>query len=261
MSVAIVTGANKGIGLHIAKGLLDSKRYKHLILGCRDQGRAESAAKKLGGGQFVELDLGSSDSIKKFADTIKDKYGQCDLLVNNAAMAFKNADPTPFKDQCVPTLRINYYGTIDLTKAILPLLEKSRHPRIVNVASMAGRLSQISRELQGKFNSKDLTLDGLDALVAQFQTDVLAGTHRSKGWGNSNYGFSKLAVIAATKVLAQMYPKMRINCCCPGFCNTDMTSHRGQPASVGAKNALILCDIKDDGPTGQYWSNMEEAKW
>jgi len=262
MSVAIVTGANKGIGYHIAAGLLESKSHKHVILGCRDATRAEAAQKKLGGGDFLQLDLGNGESIMNFASSIKEKYGRADLLVNNAAFAFKNADPTPFEQQTGPTLKINYYGTMSLTNALLPLILEAPHPRIVNVASGAGRLGQVSAELQEKFSSNDLTLEGLDVLVEKFQNDVAAKTHKANGWSSSNYGMSKLALIAATKVLARKFPKARINSCCPGYCDTDMTSHKGpRPPAVGAKNALVLCDIPDDGPTGEFWKNMEECKW
>jgi NAD(P)-dependent dehydrogenase (short-subunit alcohol dehydrogenase family) len=107
---------------------------------------------------------------------------------------------------------------MDLTQKLLPLVKKGEDPRIVNVASMAGRLNQLSPDMQKKFTSPNLTMPLLNGLVDQFEKDVLDGTHKTKGWGDSNYGFSKLAVIAATKVLARENPDIRINCCCPGYC-------------------------------------------
>ena len=177
------------------------------------------------------------------------------MLVNNAAIAYKASDPTPFEGQTGPTLRINTYGTLALTDALLPLLReaaaeaaatvaKGDHcadngPRLVHVASMAGALRQVSPALRERFASPSLTLGALRGLVGEFEAAVAAGTHRADGWGSSNYGLSKLAVIAATRVHARENPGILANCCCPGYCDTDMTSHGGtRPPAEGARNAV-----------------------
>jgi carbonyl reductase 1 len=138
------------------------------------------------------------------------------VQVNNAGTAYKGADPTPFQEQCGPTLKVNFHNTLRLTRALLPLLEKSENPRIVNVASFTGLLGKLPIERQKQFSNPALSLDGLSTLVGEFEKDVASGTHRERGWMNSNYGFSKLSLIAATKVLARDYPRMKINACCPG---------------------------------------------
>jgi NAD(P)-dependent dehydrogenase (short-subunit alcohol dehydrogenase family) len=105
------------------------------------------------------------------------------------AVAFKAADPTPFAGQTKPTLAVNYYGTMQVTKALLPLLLDSNaaDPRIVNVASMAGKLRQLQPARQREFASPSLTIDALDSLVAEFEADVAAGKDLSAaGWGRSN---------------------------------------------------------------------------
>ena len=124
-------------------------------------------------------------------------------------------------------------------------MRKGEDARIVNVASMAGYLTQIkSKILRDQFNDPHLTKDKLRALVDQFQADVEAGGtsnpkhHIEQGWGNSNYGMSKLALIAMTKVWAREEKEsmIAVNCCCPGYCDTDMTSHKGpRPPEEGAK--------------------------
>ena len=92
--------------------------------------------------------------------------------MNNAGFAYKGSDPTPFKDQTKKTLETNYHGLVHFTETILPLLRKGTDPRLINVASMAGRLSQVSPALQAKFSSKTLTMAELNALMNQFEEDV-----------------------------------------------------------------------------------------
>ena len=189
--VAVVTGANKGIGYCIAQSLVQSGLFGSVILACRDEARGKAAATSLGA-EFLKLEVGNSESTASFAAAVAAQYGRLDVLVNNAAIAFKDSDPTPFEGQTAPTLNINYRGTLRVTEALLPLLRAGEDPRIVNVASMAGRLGQLQPTLQAKFASPKLTLRELDGLVDSFESDVQAGTHKARGWGRSNYGLSKV---------------------------------------------------------------------
>jgi len=272
--VAVVTGANKGIGYYIAYHLGHSKLFQHVVLACRDVGRGKEAVDKLskelsssGDGENTiyscePFTLGDPTSHANFVKKMQDNFGKVDVLVNNAAFAFKNADPTPFQEQCKPTLDINFRATVDFTERMIPLLQKGTDPRIVNVASMAGRLGQVSEPLQQQLSAPDLTMSQLHNLVNDFESSVLDGTHRSKGWGNSNYGMSKLAVIAATRIWAREYHgAISVNCCCPGYCKTDMTSQNGlRDPKEGARNAVIPATM-DHPPTGAFFSNYEVANW
>ncbi|MGH7955066.1 MAG: SDR family NAD(P)-dependent oxidoreductase, partial [Gloeomargaritales cyanobacterium] len=166
------------------------------------------------------------------------------------------------------TLDINFRGTVDLTEELLPLVRKSTDGRIVNVASMTGRLSQISSsELRSKLTSPSLTMTELRKLLDDFESDVENGIHTENGWSNSNYGMSKLALIAATKIMAKDESLARscvkVNACCPGYCATDMTSHKGnQSASNGARTPVLLAtmDLKDCA-TGEFYKNMVKSDW
>jgi len=261
----VVTGANKGIGWHIADQLVKAGGFK-VVVACRDPTLGEKAAQELGA-QFERLDLASDESIDDFAKRVASKHGRLDILVNNAGLAFKAADPTPFEQQTGPTLKVNFWGTTRLTDALLPLLRASaaqgQGPRLVNVASMAGRLGQVSPELQQRFSSRDLTREVLNGLISKFEQDVAAGRHSQEGWGKSNYGLSKLAVIAYTKIVAREEgDAMRVNACCPGYCDTDMTSHRGsRPPAQGAENAVKLALLPDAGPTGEFWQDLHVSSW
>ena len=262
--VAVVTGANKGIGYHIAQSLVHSGLFGVVVLGCRDPSRGQQAAAAIGGcAEYMPLEVGNAASADAFAEALVARHGRCDVLVNNAGIAFKDADPTPFAEQTKPTLDVNYRGTIALTKRLLPLLQTGDDPRIVNVASMAGKLKQLQPPLQARFSAASLTLRELDGLVDQFEADVQAGTHQARGWGRSNYGLSKLALIAATQVLGRECLDIKVNSCCPGYCDTDMTSHRG-PRSThdGAQNAVMLATLpRSELPSGAFFQNGKVSAW
>lgn len=271
--IAVVTGANKGIGYCIALQLGLSGLFSNIILGCRDETRGTVAANEmkkllLAAGnknkvefEFVPLIMGDSASHSKFCQRMESEFGKVDVLVNNAGAAYKGADPTPFQEQTTKTLAINYHGLVDFTENMMPLLRKSSDPRLVNVASMAGRLGQVSEELQARFSDETLTIDQLNALMEEFARDVQEGVHGEKGWSNSNYGISKLGVIAATRIWARQEDRVQVNSCCPGYCDTDMTSHKGpRPPEEGAKNAVIPATMENP-PTGAYFSNYEVSTW
>jgi NAD(P)-dependent dehydrogenase (short-subunit alcohol dehydrogenase family) len=267
--VAVVTGANKGIGFFIALQLGLSGLFSHIILGCRDPslGSAASAEiqSRLPGSVTVKclpLTIGDEVSHQQFCDNVQEEFGRLDCLVNNAGFAYKSSDPTPFRGQTKKTFEVNFYGTVDFTERMLPLLRRGTDPRLVNVASMSGRLGQVSPELQARFTDPHLTIDQLKRLTRQFEDDVQAGVHRQNGWSDSNYGMSKLALIAATKVWAREEgPAIAVNCCCPGYCSTDMSSHRGtRPPEEGARNAVIPATM-DDPPSGEFFRDYQVGTW
>ena len=261
--VAVVTGANKGVGYHIAAQLVASRLFGTVILACRHEERGQRAAREVGG-VYMPLTVGDAASAAELAQRIGDRYGRCDVLVNNAAIAFKAADPTPFEQQTRPTIDVNYRGTLQVTQALLPLLLAPAvdDGRIVMVASMSGRLAQLAPERQRDFSARSLTLPGCDALVAAFEADVADGSHARKGcWGRSNYGLSKLALIAASRVLARERPGLAINACCPGYCKTDMSSNRGgRPTEEGARTPVLLATMPRP-PTGAFWQDERPIQW
>ena len=270
MKIAVVTGANKGIGKAIASNLATCGMFTHVILGCRDEVLAKTAVDEISSTENAcnvssyQLTIGDNESHASFCRAIEDKFGKVDVLVNNAGTAFKGSDPTPFQKQCKPTLDVNFRGTAAFTEKILPLVRKGTDARIVSVASMTAKLSQLrSKELQNKFSSSDLTKEELHELVNKYEHDVDEGKHIARGWGDSNYGFSKLSVIAMTKVWAREESKngIAVNCCCPGYCDTDMTSHKGhRSATEGAKNAVIPATMENP-PAGEFFSDYKICAW
>ena len=276
--VAVVTGSNKGIGFHIALQLASCGLFRHVVLGCRDAIRGQNAVQEIqqrllteapssavAQVSYLPLEVGNRTSHSIFRQLLEEQFGdKCDVLVNNAAIAFKGSDPTPFQGQTKPSLDINFRGTVDLTVELLPLLRKRNDARIVNVASMSGYLQQIkSAQLRDAFTDPNLSMEKLHSLVNQFEHDVQHGTHVQNGWGNSNYGMSKLALIAATKIWAREEASngIKVNCFCPGYCKTDMSSNLGgRPPSEGAKTGVLLATMKDC-PTGEFYRDMQPSEW
>ena len=272
--IAVVTGANKGIGFFIALQLGLSGLFSDVIIGCRDSSRgaaAKNAIEEVINAQrqttkvhSLPLIIGNNQSQNEFCERLETEFGNSvDVLVNNAGFAYKGADPTPFKMQTAKTFEINYYGLVTFTQQMLPFLRKGTDARIVNVASMAGYLGQVSPKLQARFTDPNLTIAQLNGLMKEFENDVQNDVHRKKGWSNSNYGMSKLGVIAATRVFAREEAdnNISINSCCPGYCDTDMTSHRGpRSPEDGAKNAVIPATMPNP-PTGEHFADYEVAIW
>lgn len=268
-----VTGANRGIGYEIARGLATADRDGVVILACRnpEQGmraQRDLCSEGLSNVEFLQLDLGSSDSISAFVESVNSKYGKLDLLCNNGAIAFKNSDPTPFAQQAAPTFAINYFGTVSLTLKLLPLLRLASEPRIVNIASMAGHL----RILKGKpdlvkqlTEGEGLSIPDIEALVAApFIQAVQQGVHAKDGWPGTCHGMSKLCVIAFTKALARAEPGIAVNACCPGWCATDMSSMSGpKTAAQGAATPVLLLTEPSLKPirTGEFWQDEHPVEW
>lgn len=213
--------------------------------------------------EYRNLDISDDLSIAMFSRSLEEAYDHIDILVNNAAIAFKGSDPTPFKEQAFATINPNFFGTMKVTESLMPLLKKAAEPRIVNVASMAGHLKIIkSDELRETLANID-SLPQLEELMEGFVEAVQNGTHEQKGWPNTCYGTSKLGVIAMTKILARREPSMRINCCCPGYCATDMSSRKGtRSAEQGARTpAMLALSVAADGPTGKFFADEVEIEW
>lgn len=289
MKLAVVTGGNKveiyycfrlaqfllssiisqGIGFEICKKLCQAG--VKTIVACRNETLGMEAVNNLKAqgfeAEYRSLDISDDLSIGRFTRCMEEDYGCLDILVNNAGIAYKGSDPTPFQEQCEPTILTNFFGTLKVAESLLPLVRKSTAGRIVNIASMTGHLRILSsEELKGRFlNCK--SLDELEGLIQNFVDDVKAGTHVEKGWANSNYGMSKLGVIALTRVMAhretEMYPgtPLLITSCCPGYCATDMTSHKGgRTAEHGARTPAMLA-LANSVPNGRFFTDEAEVEW
>ena len=262
--VALVTGANKGIGFHIAQGLCRQLGKGSAVVVCsRDAARGEALVAELDTGgataHLLQLDLTDQASVDAAAARLRSEFPSgLDIVVNNAGFAFKAAATEPFGQQARATLDVNYYGTLRVCEALFPLVKEGG--RVVNVGSMAGGLSSWQPEMATRFLAPDLTVAQLSPLLETFVVAAAAGNNQASGWPNSAYGVSKAAVHALTRIHAAELRSRGISCnaMCPGWCKSDMAGWERPPktAEEGADTAIFLAMLPaGDAPSGKFFSD------
>ena len=237
-TIALVTGANKGIGYEIAAGL--GARGWSVGVGARDEQRRNDAVAKLraaGADAFgVPLDVTDAGSVASAVQLIEERAGRLDVLVNNAGVAGGwPEEPTTIDLETVRRLlETNVLGVIRVTNAMLPLLLRSAHPRIVNQSSHVGSLT-----LQ---TTPGVDLGGISGAYAPTKTYLNAVTIQ----------YAK--ELSGTNVL--------INNACPGYVATDLNGFSGtQTPEQGAAIAILLATLSDDGPTGRLFDDNGVVPW
>ncbi|MBD2519183.1 SDR family oxidoreductase [Nostoc sp. FACHB-973] len=238
--VALITGANKGIGYEIARQL--GSRGATVLVGARDIGRGQEAANKLSlsgiDAKAVQLDVVDQKTIDSTAQQIESEFGKLDILVNNAGI-LSDGDRLPPSQVDIQTLRHTYetnvFGVFAVTKALLPLLKKSTAGRIVNISSGLGSLT--------------LNLDP----NYEFANMKLVA-----------YNSSKTAVNALTVLFAAELKDtpIKVNAADPGFTATDINQNQGyRTVEQGAKAAVRLATLPDDGSTGGFFDENGVLPW
>ncbi|XP_006172188.2 carbonyl reductase [NADPH] 1 [Tupaia chinensis] len=271
--VALVTGGNKGIGLAIVRDLC--RQFSgDVVLTARDEARGRAAVQQLQAEglnpRFHQLDIDDIQSIRTLRDFLRKEYGGLDVLVNNAGIAFKTADPTPFHIQAEVTMKTNFFGTRDVSTELLPLIKP--HGRVVNVSSMVSvmALKKCSPELQQKFRSETITEEELVELMNKFVEDTKKGVHQKEGWPNTAYGVTKIGVTVLSRIHARKLSEQRsadkilLNACCPGWVRTDMAGPKATKSpEEGAETPVYLALLPPnaDGPHGQFVSEKKVEPW
>jgi NAD(P)-dependent dehydrogenase (short-subunit alcohol dehydrogenase family) len=223
--VALVTGANRGIGREVARQL--GERGYDVLLGARDPEKAAAAARELEqstGASLrpLTLDVADPASIAAAAESVHRDPGRLDVLVNNAGIGsdFGIAGVAPDFDAIQRALDTNFFGAYRLTVALLDLLRQSERPRIVNVSSGMGGVAEMG------------------------------------GW-SPGYRVSKASLNAMTRILSTELKDdgFLVNSACPGFVNTDMGGPMGaqKPVEDGAAGVVWLATLPDGGPTGGFF--------
>ncbi len=237
-TVALVTGANKGIGYEIAAGL--GARGWRVGVGARDDTRREEAVAKLqqaGVDAFgVPLDVTSEESVTAAAAVFEQQIGRLDVLVNNAGITGGSPQaPTEVSLDAIRTVvETNVFGPIRLIDAMLPLLRRSTSPRIVIMSSSVGSLTRQT--------ASDEAVGPISAAYSPSKTYLNA------------------MMIQYAKQLKDT--KILINAGCPGFVATDLNGNQGhRTPEQGAAIAIRLATLPDDGPTGGFFEDDGVVPW
>ncbi|XP_057953737.1 (+)-neomenthol dehydrogenase-like [Malania oleifera] len=294
---AVVTGANKGIGLETVRQLA-AAGVAAVVLTARDEGRGRAAASALvesgfSNVLFHQLDVLDPLSIASLVKFIETQFGRLDILVNNAGVSGVKVDEDGLKalnidpktwlsgkatnlvqgvikttyEKAEECLNTNYYGCKRVTEALLPLLRLSPSgASIVNVSSLRSELWRIPNE-QTRNELGDLanlTEEKVDAVVQRFMHDLKENALEANGWTLMlpAYSISKATLNAYTRVLAKNYPEMCINCVHPGYVDTDLNWHTGtMTLEEGARGPVMVALLPRGGPTGCYFDRTEMASF
>lgn len=233
--IALVTGANKGIGKEIARQL--AKQDVHVIMGARDSKRGQAAVDELSkeglSVELVELDVTNESSVAAAAKTIQDKHGKLDILVNNAGIAVWSQDPLQLDAKVFQsTYDTNVFGIVRVIGAMHKLLKASGAGRIVNMSTSLGSLSLVQKNPE------------LMLLPA--------------------YNSSKTAVNALTVIYARLLgtDAIKVNSACPGFVATDINQNTGvRNVKEAAATPVRLAMLDESGPTGAFFDDNGAIEW
>jgi NAD(P)-dependent dehydrogenase (short-subunit alcohol dehydrogenase family) len=245
--VALVTGANKGIGLQIAKDL--AARGFTVLVGSRNLEHGEAAAKSVGANaRALQLDVTKHASIAAAAERIRNELGRLDVLVNNAAISNAQKPGMSFEEILqagLPSLasvaevravfETNVFGVIAVTQAMLPLLREAPAGRIVNVSSEVGSLTK--------------------------QTDP---SNPFRAIKSVSYSPSKTTLNAITVAFANELEttRIKVNAACPGFTATDLNNFRGtRTVEQAAREPVRLALLDANGPTGSFSNEDGPLPW
>ncbi|XP_057462240.1 short-chain dehydrogenase/reductase 2b-like isoform X2 [Actinidia eriantha] len=263
--IALVTGASKGIGLEICRQL--ASNGVKVLLTARDEKRGLEALQKLkvsglSDVSFHQLDVTDKTSVACLADFIKTKFKKLDILiVGPKAKSLREVLKQSYQvgEAC---LRTNYFGVKLVTEELIPLLQLSETPTIVNVSSTLGQLKLISNEkVKNELSNVDsLTEEKVDEVVREFLEDLKEDLLETKGWPIifSAYMVSKAALNGYTKVLAKKFPNIATNAVSPGFVKTDLNHNSGiLSVEEGARGPVRLALFPNGGASGLFFDQME----
>ncbi|CAG2210735.1 CBR1 [Mytilus edulis] len=269
----LLTGkTNKGIGYAVVQALCKQFDGDVLLTG-RSEERCKAAVAELQkqgmSPKYHQMDLDDQTSINKLRDFVKEQYGGIDVLVNNAGIAFKAASTAPFSEQATVSCATNFYGTLNVCNTLFPLLRP--HARVSNVSSMASQMSiaKCSNAIKAKFKDPKITMDQLKALIQQFIDAAQTDSHQKQGFASSAYGMSKVGVtvmsfIQQRELNSDPREDIVVNACCPGYVDTDMSSHKG-PKTIeqGADTPVYLAMLPSGttSPKGNYLSDRTIKNW
>jgi carbonyl reductase 1 len=259
VKVAVVTGSNKGIGFAIVRGLC--KQFQgDVYLTARNESLGKAAVAELEKEglhpKFHQLDIEDLTSVTRLADYLQQTYGGIDILA---------AATEPFNEQAEVTIRINYWGTLNVCNKLFPLLKS--HARVVNVSSFVSlmTLGKCSEDLQKKLRACK-TVDEVSGYMKGFVEATKKGEHKAQGWPESAYGASKVGVTLVSAIQQHDLDQDKtrsdivVNAACPGYVATDMSSHKGTKTIDQGADTPLYCALLPPNasePRGKFISERE----
>ena len=236
---ALVTGANKGIGLEVARQL--AQQGFRVLIGARDAQRGQQAAELLNSeglnAEFLPLDVTDQVSVDAAAATITERFGKLDALVNNAGVLMDDLPPSQLLLETLQrTYDLNIFGVVRVTQAMLPLLRRSgASARIVNMGSAMGSLT--------------LTSD----------PENLRSDYWQLAYASSKAALNAVTVQFANELRAE---GIKVNAADPGYVATDLTGQQGfNSVEDGALPAVRLATLAEDGPTAGFFNIDGQMPW
>jgi NAD(P)-dependent dehydrogenase (short-subunit alcohol dehydrogenase family) len=260
MKVAVVTGANRGLGLETAQALAN-RGYRVWLTG-RDAESAELAASRLRAQeldvQAALLDVADASTVSAFAQRMASEP-PVSALVNNAGTTFSGFNA----EVAARTLDSNYRGAVRVTDALWPRLDPAAN--IVMVSSGMGELGNFSPALQKRLLSPELSRAQIEEMAAEFVSAVTRGVHASAGFPSNAYGVSKALLNAFTRVLARELAgsSRRVNAICPGWVKTRMGGSAA-PRSLeeGASGIVWAATLRESSDlNGGFFRDAKPIAW
>ncbi len=255
--VALVTGANRGIGREIMRLL--AERGFHGILTARDPRQGVPAARELGI-EFSPLDVCDALSIQRLAERLTLRKVEVAVVVHNAGVMFREFS----LEVARATLAVNFYGVLHVQTALAPLL--AANARVVVVSSGLGDRSKLGPALAQRFADGVPDEAAVEALMAEYLADVEAGVHVAKGWPSSAYAVSKIGATMLAQVWGRGFAndgrQILCNAMCPGWVQTAMGGEGAdRTPEEGADTAVWLATQGPDGPQGGFFRDRQPASW
>jgi NAD(P)-dependent dehydrogenase (short-subunit alcohol dehydrogenase family) len=259
MSIAVVTGANRGLGLETAS-VLARQGYRVWLTG-RDEAHTEQAARTLSEQKLdvraAVLDIANEDSLSAFAARMANEP-PIDALLNNAGSSLSGFNA----DIARSTVDNNYRGAVRVTDALFGKLTPTAN--IVMVSSGMGALSHLSLELRNRLLSPTLTRADIEAVAEDFVSAVQRGNHVEAGFPSNAYSVSKALLNAFTRVLARELEGSgrRVNAICPGWVKTRMGgSSAPRSLEQGASGIVWAATLGSGGPNGKFFRDTKAIDW
>lgn len=239
--IAFITGGNRGLGLETARQL--AKTGVEVVIGSRDQKQGEAVAEKLRAEGIkvdaIRFDITQPADYKEAYDYFDKKYGKLDILINNAGISREglgsNSTSTVSPSVLREIFETNFFGQVELTQTLLPLIKKAPEGRIVNLSSILGSLTLHATPGSPIYDFKSLAYDSSKAALNQFTTHL---AHDLKG------------------------TRIKVNSAHPGWVKTEMgTDAAPMEIQDGAKTSVQLATLGTDGPTGGFFHMGESLPW